>query len=70
MIEGVYKFSILSTIIEIVLILSIVSTIIEIVAVLADLSITVEIDKELAYGSYYQTEVYKADCAIRRQAGY
>ena len=69
-IEGVYKFLILSIIIEIVLILSIVSTIIEIVAVLADLSITVEIDKELAYGSYYQTEVYKADCAIRRQAGY
>ena len=70
MIEVVYKFSILSTIIEIVLILSIVSTIIESVSVLINLSITVEIDKELAYGSYYQTEVHKADCAICRQAGY
>ena len=63
-------FFVLSTIIEIVLILSIVSTIIEIVVVLADLSITVEIDKELACEPYYQTEIHKADCAIRRQAGY
>ena len=70
MIEVVYKFSILSIIIEIVLILSIVSTIIEIVVVLANLSITVEIDKELACEPYYQTEIHKADCAIRRQADY
>lgn len=60
----------ISTMIETVLILSIISTIIETVFILINLSITVEIDKELAYGSYYQTEVHKTDRAIRRQADY